>query len=216
MSSNETAEFTTSTNAFMKFIENLFVTSSEDISDVLISKSTEIIYTSEWKGENVISELLGNWQKYKLTSTLSIQGMKFIKLHDSPFNLIYRSIQRQKALIGAKFPIQGEEMQAFALITQTSMMQLQSQALKDIIETIIKLGQKATDVVIVDPTTIRVSVNFPDNKQSISIFLQSLKSMHFSCDYKDKGDAIEFTFKYKKEEKKVYSDEVYKQYLKKS
>ena len=216
MSSNETVEFTTSTNLFVKFIGDLFVTSTEDISDVLISKSKVIIYTSEWKGENVMSGLLNNWQKNTLTSTLSIQGMKFIKLHDSPFNLIYRSIQGQKALIGAKFPIQGEEMQAFALVRLTSMMQLQSQALKDIIETIIKLGQKSTGVTVLDPTTIRVSVNFPDNKQNISIFLQSLKSIHFSCDYKDKGDAVEFNFKFKKEEKKVYSDEVYKQYLKKS
>ena len=216
MSSYETVEFTNSTNLFVKFIGDLFVTSAEEISDVLISKSKEILYTSEWKSEYVMSELMGNWQKKTLTSTLSIQGMKFIKLHDSPFNLIYRSIQGQRALIGAKFPIEGEVMQAFALVTQTSMMQLQSQALKDIIETIIKLGQKATDVVIVDPTTIHVSVNFPDNKQIIKIFLQSVKSMHFSCDYKDKGNAIEFNFKYKKEEKKVYSDDMYKQYMKKS
>ncbi len=213
MSNTEKLELRDSTVTFVNFIMNLFLT-SESIFDVFVSKSKEIIYSSAWKDEYVITDLVNKWLNNEIPSTLSIQGMKFIKLHDSPFNLIYRSIQNQKALIGAKFPISGEEIQAFALVTQTSTMQLQSTALKDITNSIIGLGQKATSITIVDPNSIHVNISLLENKQTITIFIESLKHMHFLCEYKDKGDEVVFNLQYKKEEKKVYSDEVYKQYMK--
>ena len=93
-------------------------------------------------------------------------------------------------------------------------MQLQSTALKDITYCISELAQKSSGVAIIDDHTIQVNINLPENKKNVEVFNGALKHMHFLCDYKDKGDALVFSFQYKKEEKKRYPDEVYKQYMK--
>jgi hypothetical protein len=198
---------------FMKFIMTLFLT-TEDFSDVLVCKSKELVYKSEWKDIDAIFDLLNKWVSNEIPSTLSIHGMKFIKLHDSPFNLIFRSIQGSKALIGVKYPLKGEEVQVIAIVAQSSSMQLQSTALKDITHNIIELSQKSSGVTIIDDYKVQVNINLPENKKNVNLFISALKHMHFLCEYKDKGDALVFSFQYKKEEKKTYPDEVYKQYMK--
>ena len=187
---------------------------TEECSDILVSTSKDIIYTSEWENEEKIPAWLDKLQTSEFPSTLTVKGMKSIKLHASPFNLIYRSIQGEKVLIGAIVPIDGLEFYIIALVAQSSSMQLQTTALKDIIESIIKISQQSTEIVVIDSNTIQVNVSFRELKNTIKIFMNSLKHMHFLVDYTDKGNAVIFKFQYKKEEKKVYSVEVYKQYMK--
>ena len=211
MSDVEKSEFTEHTSTFMRFFGDLFISASEDISGVFISNSNDVLYSSDWKEMNLIIELTNKWLNNALSSTVTIESLKFIKLHDSPFNLIYRSIQGQKALIGSRY----KGIIALILIAQSHEMQLQSTALKDIISAIIQMGQKATGITISVPNTLQMHISLPENDQIIKLFIQSLKHMHFLCDYKDKGDSIIFQFHYKKVVKKEYTDDVYKQYMKK-
>jgi hypothetical protein len=158
--------------------------------------------------------LKGKWLSNELPATLSFQDMKFIKLHDSHFHLIYTSVQGKIVLIGEKFTVAGDELSVFVLVFQSPSIQLQSQALKDITEVIIQLGQKVTAVTIIRSNTVQISASLLGNKQIISTLIESVKPMHFLCEYKDKGDKIELCFQYKQVREEKYPDEVYKQYLK--
>jgi len=207
--------FTEHSNTFLKFIMDLFVNTSDDIYDVLVNVSNHIVFKSDWKDVEVLSDLGDKWQKSEIPPSLTIQNMKFIKLHESPYNFVYRAIKGVKALIGTQFTVQSENIRLVSLIAQSPNIPLISTALKDLIKSIIELGQKMTSIVVLDPTSTQLNLKYPENKQIINIFIDSLKHMQFICDYKDKGDSIIFNLKYKKVESKTYSDEIYKALMQK-
>ena len=82
--------------------------------------------------------------------------------------------------------------------------------MKDIIISIIKLGQKMSDIVVKDSNNLQIGIRFPENKQIIKLFIESLNILQFICDYTDRGDSINLNFKYERKEKKIYPDYTYK------
>ena len=103
MSINQNFEFNENTNIFLKFIMDLFIDASDDISELLVYKSEKVAYKSEWSDSTTIYNLADKWKISDVPSTFTLNNAKFIKLHISPINLIYRSIKGQSALIGTKF-----------------------------------------------------------------------------------------------------------------
>ena len=93
MSINPNLEFTENTNIFLKFIMDLFIGASDDISEILVFKSGNIVFKSEWNDSTVIYNLVNKWNASDVPSIFTLNNVKFIKLHISPFNLIYRSIK---------------------------------------------------------------------------------------------------------------------------
>lgn len=203
--------FTEYTNTFLIFIRDLFINSSEDISEFLVNKSNTIICKSEWNNAECLSELGEKWQKFEFPPSLSIQGMNFLLLHASSFHLIYRAIKEGKALIGAQFPIQSESIQIFVLVAQISNMQLISTALKDITNSTIEMGQKMSGIDVVGSDEVILHISLPEIIQILQIFIEATKNMHFVCKYTDKGNKILLQFTYKRSEQEIYSDEVYRQ-----
>ncbi|MCP4762884.1 MAG: hypothetical protein GY870_13985, partial [archaeon] len=128
----------------------------------------------------------------------------------SPFNLIYRSIKGQKALIGVKFQERTKWVEFYAIIIRTSMMQSILTALKDIILLIIELGQKMSRIIIENSQKLEMKINFAENRQVINSFIESLKNIQIVCNYTDRGDSIIFNFKYEKKEEKIYPKYMYK------
>ena len=139
--------FAEHTNTFLKFIMDLFINTSEDISDILVTFSNQVVFKSDWKDAEVIFELGDKWQKSDFPSSVTIKGMKFIKLHDSPYNFVYRAIKESKALIGAQLTILSENIQVISLMAYSPNMPLISTALKDLTKSIIELGQKLDGIV---------------------------------------------------------------------
>ena len=210
MSTIENLEFNQNTNTFLKFIFDLLLNYSELIFDIIICKSDKIVLKSMRENVERLYELVEKWQNSEIPTTFTIQDKKFIKLHVSPFNLIFRSIQGKSALIGLKFQFEAEEIQLFAIIKQSSKIQLLATAMKDLITSILEMGQKMSDIIVADAQNLEINANFPENKQAITSFIRSLNSLEFVCNYTDKGDSIKFNFKYEKKEEKIYPDYMYK------
>ncbi len=194
---------------------DLFINTSEDISEMLVTISNQVVFKSDWKDAEVISDLGDKWRQSEIPSSLNVQQMRFIKLHSSPYNFVYRAIKEGMALIGAQLTILSENVQIISLMAQSPNMPLISTALKDLIKYIIELGQKSEGIVILDTTSVQMNLSFPENEKIINFFIDSIAHMQYVCDYMDKGDKIVFNFKYKKLESKTYSDEVYKALMKK-
>ncbi|MHA1729562.1 MAG: hypothetical protein ACTSWY_12670 [Promethearchaeota archaeon] len=210
MSINPNFEINEYMSIFLKFIMDLFIDSSDDISEILVFKSENIVYKSEWKDSNMIYNLADKWKASDVPSIFTLNNAKFIKLHISPYNLIYRSIKGQNALIGTKFQMNTEVISIYAIVKKTEIMQLGLTAMKDTIISIIELGQKMSDIVVKDSNNLQIGIRFPENKQIIYSLIESLKILQFVCEYTDKGDSIKLNFKYKRKEKKMYPDYMYK------
>ena len=210
MSTIENFEFNQNTNKFLKFIIDLLLNPSDLIFDIIICKSERIIIKSMGEDVEMLYDLVEKWQNSDIPTTLTIQDKKFIKLHVSPFNLIFRSIQGKSALIGLKFQFEAKEMYLFAIIKQSSKIQLLAIAMKDVVTSILEMGQKMSDIIVVDAQNLEIKINFADNKQVITSFIKSLNNLDFICNYTDRGDSIKFNFKYEKKEEKIYPDYMYK------
>ncbi|QEE15157.1 hypothetical protein DSAG12_00981 [Promethearchaeum syntrophicum] len=210
MSTIDNFEFNQNTNIFLKFIIDLLLYPSDFIFDIIICKSDKIIIKSIGKDVDILYDLVEKWQNYDFPATFTIQDKKFIKLHVSPFNLIFRSIQGKSALIGLKFQYDANEMQLFAIIKHSSKIQLIATAMKDMITSILNIGQKMSDIIVVDAQNLEIRLNFAENKQDVSSFIKSLKNLDFLCNYTDRGDSMRFNFKYEKKKEKIYPAYMYK------
>ena len=210
MSIIENFEFNQNTNVFLKFIIDLLLNPSDLIYDFIMCKSGRIVIKSMGKDVEMLYNLVEKWQNSKIPTTFTIQDKKFIKLHVSPFNLIFRSIQGKSALIGLKFQLEGKEMQIFAIIKKSSKIQFLATAMKDVVTSIIEIGQKMSDIIVVDGQNLEIKINFAKNKHVITSFIKSLNDLEFTSNYTDRGDSIKFNFKYEKKEEKVYPDYMYK------
>lgn len=210
MSTIEDFEFNKNTNTFFKFTMDLLLNFSDLIFDIIICKSNKIIAKSMGIHVETLYELVEKWQNSEIPATFTIQDKKFIKLHLSPFNLIFRSIQGKSALIGLKFQFESEEMLILAMIKQSSKIQLLATALKDVVVSILELGQKMSDIIVADTHNLEIKINYAKNKQIITTFIKSLDPLEFVCNYTDKGDSIKLNFKYEKKEEKIYPDYMYK------
>jgi hypothetical protein len=207
---NQNFEFNEYTNTFLKFIMDLFIDSSDDILEIIVLKSGKELYKSDWNDSTKVYNLADKWKSSEVPSMFTLNKAKFIKLHVSPFNFIYRSIKGQKALIGTKFQMNSEMMSLFAIVKQTNTMQLGLTAMKDIIISIIELGRKMSNIVFEDPSNLQIGVRLPENKKIINSLIESLKILQFICTYIDRGESIKLNFKYVKKEKKIYPDYMYK------
>jgi len=210
MSTIEDFEFNQNTNTFFKFTMDLLLNFSDLIFDIIICKSNKIIAKSMGIHVETLYELGEKWQNSEIPTTFTIQDKKFIKLHLSPFNLIFRSIQGKSALIGLKFQFESEDIIILAIIKQSSKIQMLATALKDIVVSILELGQKMSDIIVVDTHNLEIKINFAKNKQIITTFIKSLDPLEFVCNYTDKGDSIKLNFKYEKKDEKIYPDYMYK------
>lgn len=209
---NQNFEFDEYTNTFLKFIMDLFIDSSDDISEIIVLKSGKELYKSDWNDSTVVYNLVDKWKlsDVDVPSMFTFNDAKFIKLHVSPFNLIYRSIKEQKALIGTKFQMNSEMISLYAMVKQTETMQLGLTAMKDTINSIIEQGRKMSNIVFEDPSNLQIGVRLPENKKIINSLIKSLKILQFICTYIDRGESIKLNFKFVKKEKKIYPDYLYK------
>ncbi len=210
MPENDNSEFNEYTTILLNFLMDFLIDSTEDFSDILIIKSKKVIYKSKWQDAEEITHLIVKWQNSEISPTFILQNNKFIKLHVSPFNLIYRSIKGQKALIGVKFQVKTKWVEFYAIIIRTSMMQSILTSLKDIILLIIELGQNMSGIVVEDTHNLQMKINLVKNKMVINSFIESLKNIQIVCNYTDRGDSIKLNFKYEKKEQKIYPDYMYK------
>lgn len=211
---NEDQELGEHATTFLKFIKDLFIEFSDSITDVFLSKGNAVVLKSDWEGGDEISNFPAKWRNSEIPPSFTLQGKKFIKLHESPFNIVYRSIKSQSALIGIKFNFESAKLHAFAIIKQADFWQEFITALKDAFLSIIDLGQKMPAINIMDSNNIEIAVNFVENKQSIKKFIDSMGVLEFKCNYTDRGDFIKINFNYEKRKKVVYPDSVYEKYAK--
>jgi len=210
MNDNAEIEFTECTYTLLEFIIDLFINSSERISEILLLKSKNIIHKSDWKDGDEIFNLQEKWQTNSVPPMLSLQGIKYMKLHDSPYNLVFRSLKGGTALIGVKFTIKTVEILLFSIINQLENWQLSLTAMKDILQSIIQLGQNMTKITVTDSYNIEIGNNYVKDKKSIKKLIESLDILEFICDYTDRGDSLKLNFKYEKREKIRYPDSMYK------
>ncbi|MHA2180603.1 MAG: hypothetical protein ACXAAH_04175 [Promethearchaeota archaeon] len=203
-------EFTEYTKIFIDFIKELFIRDSERITEILIYKSNIIVSKSDWKEGDPIFNLLEKWQCNNIPPMLTLKGTKFMKLHESPFNLIYRSIKSEGALLGIILKLEAEQIQIFSIISQMEKWQISLTAMKDTFHSIIELGQKMSGINTIDSNNIEIGNNYAKDKQAINKFIESMDTLEFICDYIDRGDSIKFNIRYEKREKIRYPDYMYK------
>ena len=102
MSTIENFEFNQNTNTFLKFIIDLLLNPSDLIFDIIICKSEKIIIKSMGEDVEMLYDLVEKWQNSEIPTTFTIQDKKFIKLHVSPFNLIFRPFPERLGLKGER------------------------------------------------------------------------------------------------------------------